>query len=95
MLTIAVSLQYPCEVLDPLIFAWHEMSPLFDVKIDLECMEISFDHPFEDDELKLTNRTTLRSIIEGWLKDFFPMTTVMVRLCFNTGEYLNEITEHF
>ncbi|CAE7326731.1 ODA4, partial [Symbiodinium necroappetens] len=90
---IAVSLQYLCEILDPLIITRHEMLPLFDVKIELQGEEIVFDPPFEDEDLP--GRTTLRSTIDGWLKDFFAMATVMVRLDSNMGDYLNEIKEHF
>ncbi|CAE7211087.1 ODA4 [Symbiodinium pilosum] len=90
---IAVSLQYLCEILDPLIIARHEMLPLFDVKIELQGDEIAFDPPFEDEDAP--SRTTLRSTIDGWLKDFFAMATVMVRLDSNMGDYLNEIKEHF
>lgn len=90
---IAVSLQYLCEILDPLIIARHEMLPLFDVKIELQGDEIVFDPPFEDEENP--SRTTLRSTIDSWLKDFFAMATVMVRLDSNVGDYLNEIKEHF
>ncbi|CAJ1396873.1 unnamed protein product [Effrenium voratum] len=90
---IAVSLQYLCEILDPLIIARHEMLPLFDVKIELQGDEIVFDPPFEDEDNP--SRTTLRSTIDSWLKDFFAMATVMVRLDSNVGDYLNEIKEHF
>ncbi|CAJ1454626.1 unnamed protein product, partial [Effrenium voratum] len=72
---IAVSLQYLCEILDPLIIARHEMLPLFDVKIELQGDEIVFDPPFEDEDNP--SRTTLRSTIDSWLKDFFAMATVM------------------
>ena len=56
MLTIAVSSQYLGELLDPLILARHEMSPLFDVKLDLEGTDIIFDPPFEDYELTPTKQ---------------------------------------
>ncbi|CAL1157532.1 unnamed protein product, partial [Cladocopium goreaui] len=91
--TIAVSLQYLCEILDPLIIARHEMLPLFDVKIELQGTEIVFDPPFEDEDNP--SRTTLRSTIDSWLKDFFAMATVMVRLDSNVGDYLNEIKFEF
>eukprot|EP00391_Amoebophrya_sp_Ameob2_P012303 CAMPEP_0178997204 /NCGR_PEP_ID=MMETSP0795-20121207/8796_1 /TAXON_ID=88552 /ORGANISM="Amoebophrya sp., Strain Ameob2" /LENGTH=56 /DNA_ID=CAMNT_0020689683 /DNA_START=19 /DNA_END=185 /DNA_ORIENTATION=+ len=45
---IAVSLQYLCEILDPLIISRHDVQPLFDVKIELDpdTGEIVFDPPF-------------------------------------------------
>ena len=62
-----------------------------DIKIELQGDEIVFDPPFEasfkllaraslevEDE-DLPSRTTLRSTIDGWLKDFFAMATVMAR----------------
>jgi dynein heavy chain len=79
---IAVSLQYLCEILDPLIISRHEMLPLFDVKIELEAGEINFDPAFLDD---FTSRITLRTTIEGWLKDFFAIATVLPRLDSNMG----------
>lgn len=63
------------------------------MKIELQGEEIVFDPPFEavscqaakrcesecQDE-DLPGRTTLRSTIDGWLKDFFAMATVMARI---------------
>ena len=39
--------------------------------------------------------TSLRATVDGWLKDFFAMSTVMQRLDSGTGDYLNEMKEHF
>merc|ERR1719359_1865824 len=69
---IAVSLQYLCEILDPLIIARHEMLPLFDVKIELQDQKIVFDPLFD----AAPNAPSLRHTIDGWLKDFFAMATV-------------------
>merc|ERR1712079_415720 len=69
------------------------MLPLFDVKIELENSEIIFEPPFEDEDNP--SKVTLRSTIDGWLRDFFAMATIMVRLDSNAGDYLNEIKEHF
>merc|ERR1719352_1824213 len=63
--SIAVSLQYLCEILDPLIIAKHEMLPFFDVKIELVDSEIMFDPPFSS---KKSNEPTMRNTIDGWLK---------------------------
>ncbi|CAE8644925.1 unnamed protein product [Polarella glacialis] len=100
--TIAVSLQYLCEILDPLIIARHEMLPVFDVKIELEGDEINFEPPFADEENTTSSsrqgsadQPTMRYTVDSWLKDFFAMATVMVRLDTNMGDYLNEIKEHF
>jgi dynein heavy chain len=91
--TIAVSLQYLCEILDPLIIARHEMLPLFDVKIELSSTNgIIFDPPFSTDE---PGNLSLRAVVDGWLKDFFAMATVMQRLDSSSGDYLNEMKEHF
>ena len=96
---IAVSLQYLCEILDPLIIARHEMLPVFDVRIELREGEIVFDPPFDLEEGPGPGpgpgRTTLRETVDSWLKDFFAMATVMARLDSNVGDYLNEIKEHF
>ncbi|KAF4742076.1 hypothetical protein FOZ63_017584 [Perkinsus olseni] len=91
---VAVSLQYLCEILDPLIIARNEMQPLFDVKIELQDSEIVFEPAFT-----LTSGSQgslcLRGVIDGWLKDFFAIGTVMQRLDSGTGDYLNELKEHF
>ena len=39
--------------------------------------------------------TSLRATVDGWLKDFFAMATVMQRLDSGTADYLNEMKEHF
>ncbi|KAF4665135.1 hypothetical protein FOL47_004778 [Perkinsus chesapeaki] len=91
---VAVSLQYLCEILDPLIIARNEMQPLFDVKIELQGSEIVFEPAFA-----LTSSSQgslcLRGVIDGWLKDFFAIGTVMQRLDTGAGDYLNELKEHF
>ncbi|CAE8597984.1 unnamed protein product [Polarella glacialis] len=89
--SIAVSLQQLCEILDPLIIAKHEMLPLFDVKIELLETKIVFDPPF----LGKPHEVSLRTTIDGWLKDFFATVTCMLRLDTSSGDYLNEIREHF
>merc|ERR1719161_1849355 len=38
---------------------------------------------------------SLRTTVDGWLRDFFSMATVMNRLDITSGDYLNEIKEHF
>merc|ERR1719382_1031015 len=68
------------------------MLPLFDVKIELQGNRIIFDPPFES---MAYNEPSLRSTIDGWLKDFFATVTCMQRLDVNAGDYLNEIREHF
>ena len=91
---IAVSLQYLCEILDPLIIARHEVQPLFDIKIELDDKtgEIVFDPPFHGSSAG----ATLRGTIQGWLRDFFAMAALtMPRLDTMTGDYLNEMKEHF
>jgi dynein heavy chain len=90
--SIAVSLQYLCEILDPLIIAKHEMLPFFDVKIELIGTEIVFDPPFST---TTPGVTSMRMTIDGWLKDFFATVTCMPRLDMNCGDYLSEIREHF
>jgi hypothetical protein len=90
--SIAVSLQYLCEILDPLIIAKHEMLPFFDVKIELIDSEIVFDPPFSTGKPGVTS---MRMTIDGWLKDFFATVTCMPRLDMNCGDYLSEIREHF
>ncbi|CAD7941439.1 unnamed protein product [Amoebophrya sp. A120] len=92
---IAVSLQYLCEILDPLIISRHDVQPLFDIKIELDPSsgEIVFDPPFAPKE---KDGVALRGTINGWLKDFFAMAAVtMPRLDTGTGDYLNEMKEHF
>jgi dynein heavy chain len=89
---IAVSLQYLCEILDPLIIARHEMQPLFDVKVELKDKEIIFEPPFLPSP---DYPTSLRGVLDGWLKDFFSMSTTMQRIDSQTGDYLNEMKEHF
>jgi len=89
--SIAVSLQHLCEILDPLIIAKHEMLPLFDVKIELQNKEIIFEPPFQAP----AGEASLCLTIDGWLKDFFSTVTCMQRLDTGTGDYLNEIREHF
>ena len=39
--------------------------------------------------------TSLRATVDGWLKDFFVMATLMQRLDSGTADYLNEMREHF
>lgn len=90
--SIAVSLQHLCEILDPLIIAKHEMLPLFEVKIELQDSKIIFDPPFQSAK---AGDISLRSTIDGWLKDFFATVTCMQRLDTNSGDYLSEIREHF
>ena len=90
--SIAVSLQHLCEILDPLIIAKHEMLPLFEVKIELQDSKIIFDPPFQGSK---PGEVSLRSTIDGWLKDFFATVTCMQRLDTNSGDYLSEIREHF
>jgi dynein heavy chain len=90
--SIAVSLQYLCEILDPLIIAKHEMLPLFDVKIELQGQEIVFDPAFKS---IVPGTPTLRKTIDDWLKDFFATVTCMQRVDVKTGDYLTEIREHF
>ena len=90
--SIAVSLQHLCEILDPLIIAKHEMLPLFEVKIELQDSRIIFDPPFQSSK---PGEVSLRSTIDGWLKDFFATVTCMQRLDTNSGDYLSEIREHF
>jgi dynein heavy chain len=89
---IAVSLQYLCEILDPLIIARHEMQPLFDVKVLLEENDIIFEPPFLP---RPGGGLSLRGVLDGWLKDFFAMATTMQRLDTQMGDYLNEMKEHF
>eukprot|EP00974_Lingulodinium_polyedra_P013678 1324258-Lingulodinium_polyedra.AAC.1 len=67
------------------------MLPLFDVRIELRAEEIAFKPAFEDED---GGGTTLRNAIDGWLKDFFAVATVMPRLDSQAGDYLNEIKEH-
>merc|ERR1719197_1737690 len=43
--TIAVSLQYLCEILDPLIIARHKTQPPNDVKIEMQSSQIIFESP--------------------------------------------------
>ena len=90
--SIAVSLQHLCEILDPLIIAKHEMLPLFEVKIELQDSKIIFEPPFQSAK---PGDISLRSTIDGWLKDFFATVTCMQRLDTNSGDYLSEIREHF
>ena len=96
---IAVSLQYLCEILDPLIISRHDVAPLFDIKIELEesSGEIVFDPPFSHQEKpgETNSGVTLRSTVQGWLRDFFSMASVMPRLDTSTGDYLSEMKEHF
>jgi dynein heavy chain len=89
---IAVSLQYLCEILDPLIIARHDMQPLFDVKVELKDKAIVFEPPFAPTE---GYAYSLRGVLDGWLKDFFAMATTMQRVDSQTGDYLNEMKEHF
>ncbi|KAF4726241.1 hypothetical protein FOZ62_001950 [Perkinsus olseni] len=81
---VAVSLQYLCEILDPLIIARNEMQPLFDVKIELQDSEIVFEPAFT---LASGSQGSLclRGVIDGWLKDFFAIGTVMQRLDSGSG----------
>jgi dynein heavy chain len=89
---IAVSLQFLCEILDPLIIARHDMQPLFDVKVELTNKEVVFVPPF----MPAPNvQCSLRGVLDGWLKDFFAMATTMQRVDSQTGDYLNEMKEHF
>eukprot|EP00929_Paragymnodinium_shiwhaense_P077084 TRINITY_DN3967_c0_g3_i3.p1 TRINITY_DN3967_c0_g3~~TRINITY_DN3967_c0_g3_i3.p1 ORF type:complete len:4541 (+),score=1544.66 TRINITY_DN3967_c0_g3_i3:127-13749(+) len=91
---IAVSMQYVCELLDPLSIARNENTqPLFDIRVELKDKDVMFDPPFSLPERNTT--LTLRSVIDGWLRDFFAMSTMMQRLDSGTGDYLNEIREHF
>ena len=60
--------------------------------IELREKEIVFDPPFHPVE---EGTLSLQSIIDGWLKDFFAMATTMQRLDSSTGDYLNEMKEHF
>lgn len=77
--SIAVSLQYLCEILDPLIIAKNEMQPLFDVKIELQDSEVVFEPAFARSE-KFHGSLCLRGVIDGWVKDFFAVGTVLPRL---------------
>jgi dynein heavy chain len=95
---IAVSLQYLCEILDPLIISRHEVQPLFDIKIELDDStgEIVFDPPFTQTPGAAAAAYTLRGTVQGWLRDFFSMAALtMVRLDTGVGDYLNEMKEHF
>ncbi|CAD7939071.1 unnamed protein product [Amoebophrya sp. A25] len=92
---IAVSLQYLCEILDPLIISRHDVQPLFDIKIELDSDtgEIVFEPPFAP---RQSDGVSLRGTVNGWLRDFFAMAAVtMPRLDTGTGDYLNEMKEHF
>eukprot|EP00929_Paragymnodinium_shiwhaense_P077081 TRINITY_DN3967_c0_g2_i2.p1 TRINITY_DN3967_c0_g2~~TRINITY_DN3967_c0_g2_i2.p1 ORF type:complete len:4576 (+),score=1729.31 TRINITY_DN3967_c0_g2_i2:93-13820(+) len=90
--SIAVSLQYLCEILDPLIIAKHEMLPLFDVKVELQGDEVVFEPAFKIND---PGKVTLRSTIDNWLKDFFATVTCMQRVDVKCGDYLTEVREHF
>lgn len=90
--SIAVSLQYLCEILDPLIIAKHEMLPLFDVKVELQDLAIVFEPAFRPAK---PNDQSLRKMVDDWLKDFFATVTCMTRLDVKAGDYMNEIREHF
>ena len=68
------------------------MLPLFEVKIELQDSKIIFDPPFQSAK---PGDISLRSTIDGWLKDFFATVTCMQRLDTNSGDYLSEIREHF
>ena len=54
--------------------------------------EIIFDPPFQSHK---PGDISLRATIDGWLKDFFATVTCMQRLDTGSGDYLNEIREHF
>jgi dynein heavy chain len=91
---IMVSMQYVCELLDPLSIARNEhMQPLFDIRIELIGQDVVFDPPFHS--LAPRGVLTLRSVVDGWLRDFFSISTMMQRLDTGTGDYLTEVREHF
>ena len=91
---IAVSMDYLCKTLDPLVIAKTEAQPLFDLRIELQANDVIFEPPFSIPK-GAPRRTTLRSVVEGWLKDFFGISTTMQRLDTATGDFLGEMKEHF
>ena len=60
--------------------------------MELQDSEIIFDPPFQSHK---PGDISLRATIDGWLKDFFATVTCMQRLDTGSGDYLNEIREHF
>ena len=61
-------------------------------QVELQDSEIIFDPPFQSHK---QGDISLRATIDGWLKDFFATVTCMQRLDTGSGDYLNEIREHF
>ncbi|CAK0838245.1 unnamed protein product [Prorocentrum cordatum] len=90
--SIGVSLQFLCEMLDPLHMQRNEMLPLFDVKVELRNREITFDPPFQSVD---RSAPSLRKTIDCWIRDFLGTVVCMFRLDVGVGDYLNEIREHF
>ncbi|CEL96675.1 unnamed protein product [Vitrella brassicaformis CCMP3155] len=88
---ISVSMQYLCDILDPAVIAKSEMQPLFDVKIELTDNKIVFEPPFDHTE----RGNGMRDIVSSWVRDFFAIGTLMARLDSGSGDYLNEMKEHF
>ena len=62
------------------------------MQVELQDSEIIFDPPFQSHK---PGDISLRATIDGWLKDFFATVTCMQRLDTGSGDYLNEIREHF
>ena len=90
--SIAVSLQQLCEILDPVCIARNETLPLFDVKVDLVDQKIIFEPCFK---AKGHFDPSRRKTVDDWLKDFFATVTCLSRLDLNSGDYMNEVKEHF
>uniref|UniRef100_A0A0G4GMS7 Dynein-1, subspecies f n=1 Tax=Chromera velia CCMP2878 TaxID=1169474 RepID=A0A0G4GMS7_9ALVE len=68
-----------------------DTQPLFDVNIVLEEKDVVFEPPFEHRE----DNRGLRDTVSGWVQDFFSVGTVMGRLDSGTGDYLQELKDHF
>lgn len=90
--SIAVSLQGLCNIFDPETIAKNEMSPMFEVKMELDGETIMFEPPFL---AKPPTEPSLRATVDVWLKDFFACVTAMPRLDMNAGDYMYEIRSHF
>ena len=91
---IAVSLQFLCQVFDPFEIDKSELPPLFDLNLDLnpDDGQVVFDPPIS--KCVGSGYTSVREIVEGWIKDFFSIATVMVRIDSGVGDYLGEVENH-
>eukprot|EP00916_Digyalum_oweni_P021759 GHVL01036069.1.p1 GENE.GHVL01036069.1~~GHVL01036069.1.p1 ORF type:complete len:4080 (+),score=886.02 GHVL01036069.1:1188-12242(+) len=90
--SVATSLNYLCDILNPALIIKREELPLFEIRLELSADKvIGFEPSYECTK----NQTGVRDVILGWVKDYFTVGTCMSRVDTQTGDYLPDLKEHF